>query len=457
MLSAGAIRVRHCGGCSRRELLTAGGVGALGLSLPSWLRAQSVAADRVAQADAVIFLWLWGGPSHVDLFDPKPKAAVEYRGPFSPIATATPGLHFTELLPRLAARSERLAVIRSLHTDSNDHGIAGTHGLTGASSGAISLGGQTMPGRLQPATGAIVAATSRSPAGRLPHNIALGAPLHQGHRRIAGENAAFLGPAFDPFRVEYDAADGVKLAKLQLAEEITPDRIANRRRLSAAFDDVARAAASSRAFESVDHYYQQAVDLLTAGAAREAFDLTAESEAVRNEYGWFRFGQSCLLARRLVERGVRFVQVNWSSHVEPIEDAGDGGWDMHDRNFPQLQDRHGWMLDQAASALLDDLHERGMLQRTLVVAMGEFGRHPQINAKAGREHWEHCYSGLLAGGGLPGGAVIGASDRTGAYPTTRPTTPADVAMTVYAALGLGAADLTELGLAPAGEAIEELV
>ena len=181
-----------------------------------------------------------------------------------------------------------------------------------------------------------------------------------------------------------------------------------------------------------------------------------ESPKTRERYGQHRFGQCCLIARRLVEAGLPFVQVNWSTHVECPEDAGDGGWDMHDRYFQIMQDRHGWMLDRALSALLDDLQDRRLLESTLVLAVGEFGRMPKINEKAGREHWNNCYSALIAGGGVQGGRIVGASDKRGEHPADRPATPADLGATILSRMGIGAAEITGVGLTPSGQVIEEL-
>ena len=197
--------------------------------------------------------------------------------------------------------------------------------------------------------------------------------------------------------------------------------------------------------------------MLTSPAASKVFDLSRESDAVKDRYGRTRFGQSCLLGRRLVEHGVPFVQVNWSDHVEAEEDSGDGGWDHHYRNFQIMQDRHAPWLDRALSALLDDLHERGLLERTLVVVMGEFGRSPKINDKAGRDHWEHCYSALLAGGGVHGGRVVGSSDAHGGHPHDHAVTPADIAATVQHAVGITSEQAATLGLSGAGKVIDELL
>ncbi len=456
MLKIGRLQPHECRGVSRRELLSAGMLSAIGVSLADLLRWQAEAAEeRKAPAKSTILLWLWGGPSHLDSLDMKPKAPVEYRGPYAPIATSVPGIEIGELQPKLAQRAHKFSIIRSLRGTSNDHGIAGTIGLTGNTAGAASLSGQTIAGALQPNHGAIVSKVlGFSPT--VPRFITVGGHLHQGKRAITGEGAAALGPMHDPFRLEYHPERGIEIPHLKLAEGLTPSGIDARERLLTEFDQLARNVDRSESISRLDAYYQQAFSLLTKAGSRELFDLSREPDQLRRRYGRFRFGQCCLLARRLVEAGTRFVQVNWSSHVEPVEDTGDGGWDMHDRYFQQYQDRHAWMLDQALSALLDDLDERGLLQETTVVAVGEFGRTPKINNKSGRDHWEHCYSGIVAGGGLRPGRVVGASDRLGEYPINRPATSADLFATVLTQMGIDTTALTTNGLLPQGTAIEEL-
>lgn len=456
MLAFGRIFGRGCGGVTRRELLRAGSCSALGLGLADALRARAVAADAAPRARSVILLWLWGGPSHLDTFDMKPAAPAEFRGPYRPVSTNVPGIEISELLPRLARRADRYALVRSMRHESNDHGIAGTIGLTGSSAGAISLGGQTLPGTLEPAMGAVVG-RHRGFRPTLPEFVSLGGFLHQGKRRIAGEGGGRLGLAHDPFRLDYDPAAGVKLHDWQLMDGVTADGLGSLVDLRERFNELSDRLDRSTVTANLDRYYRQALSLLTSSESRKVFELDDEPDALRRRYGRFRFGQCCLIARRLVEAGVGFVQVNWSSHVEPIEDAGDGGWDTHDRNFPQLQDRHCWMLDQALSALLDDLRDRGLLESTVVIAMGEFGRSPQINARAGREHWQHCYSALLAGGGIRVGQVVGASDPRGEYPASRPTTPGDLAVTAFDLLGIRTPELTDQGLVPQGSVVEALV
>jgi membrane-anchored protein YejM (alkaline phosphatase superfamily) len=243
---------------------------------------------------------------------------------------------------------------------------------------------------------------------------------------------------------------------LNLIKGTTREGLFARRDLLKKMDRADEVLGKSPSTERFDQFHQQAFSLLTSPKSQEVFDLKREKETLRRRYGRFRFGQCCLMARRLIEAGSRFVQVNWSSHVEPVEDTGDGGWDMHDRNFQQFQDRHAWMLDQAVSTLLTDLEQRGMLDDTVVVAVGEFGRTPKINAKAGRDHWHHCYSGLVAGGGFRTGLVIGSSDRRAEHPASNPLTPADLFTTVLSQIGIGTTQLTSVGLTPLGRLIESL-
>jgi hypothetical protein len=459
MLDLGCQRLSDCQRVSRRALLQVGSLGALGLSLADLLRWKAAGAAETAAAPpakSIILLWLWGGPSHLDTFDLKPKAPVEYRGPFAPIDTSAPGIRICELLPQLAARADKYAIIRSLHHNSNDHGIGGTIGLTGSDAGGASLGGPIQPGRLQPTHGSIVSRVL-GPGEKLPRYVTIGGHLHQGKKPITGEGASYLGPMYDPFRLDYDPDEGVKLPQLKLLDGVSAGGLSSRRDLLKAIDGLNRRMDSSPDMARLDAHYQQAFSLLTTGTAQAVFDVGREPEKLRDRYGRYRFGQCCLLARRLVEAGVRFVQVNWSSHVEGIEDTGDGGWDTHDRCFAIFQDRYSWMFDQTLSALLDDLGERGLLGETIVVAKGEFGRTPKINNKAGRDHWEKCYSALVAGGGIHGGQVIGASDRVAEHPVSRAVKPADLFGTVLRRIGIDTTKLTSVNLPPQGEMIEELL
>jgi hypothetical protein len=455
MLLVGRHRSRTCQGISRRALLQVGASSVLGLSLVDQLRRTGRAAPVGGSARSVLLLWLWGGPAQLDTWDPKPGAPLEFRGPFSAIATRVTGVRVCELFPQVARLADRFALLRSLHTGSNDHGVAGTIGLTGSSAGAIGLNGVPLPGSPRPTTGSVVARV-RHERGKLPPFLVVGGRLHQGKKAIVGEGGGSLGGLYDPFRLEYDPQEGTRVPVLQLPFDLTPERLTERSRLLTAFDQMSRRGDEVRASRVLDDYRAQAFAMLTSPAARVAFDLGKEPQKVRQRYGLTRFGQSCLLGRRLVEHGVPFVQVNWSDHVEAEEDAGDGGWDHHYRNFQIMQDRHAPWLDQALSALLEDLQQKGLLERTLVMAVGEFGRSPKINDKAGRDHWEHCYSALLAGGGVRGGVVIGSSDGQAAHPVDHPLTPADLAATVQHAIGVGSEQAQTLGVAVNGKVIEGL-
>jgi hypothetical protein len=456
MLCIGQQQQRTCQTWTRRSFLQAGGSSVLGLSLSDMLRWQAEAGAPLAgSAKSVLLIWLWGGPAHLDTWDPKPNAPLEYRGPFSPIATAVPGVRIAELFPKMAQVAGSFSIIRSMHTSSNDHGVAGTIGLTGSAAGGVNLGGKPLPGSARPAIGSVVARVRgfRPP---LPPFMVVGGRLHQGKKAIIGEGGGPLGALYDPFRLEYDAMQGFKIHALQLAPELTPDRLEDRQKLWQALDNLDRQTERFHSAKAIDEYRAQAFALLTSPASRKIFDLSQEPSELVDRYGRTRFGQSCLLARRLVEHGVPFIQVNWSDHVEAEEDSGDGGWDHHYRNFQIMQDRHAPWLDQTLATLLTDLRERGLLDRTLVVALGEFGRTPKINDKAGREHWEHCYSALVAGGGTRGGRVIGSSDPRGERPHDHPVTPADVAATIHHCVGITSEQAATVGLTPSGRIIEEL-
>jgi hypothetical protein len=461
MLLVGRQRQRTCQTLCRRAFLQVGASSVLGLSLADALRAREAGGRNPGSAKAVILLWLWGGPSQLDTFDPKPNAPLEYRGPFATIPTRIPGVRFTELFPKLAGVSDKLALIRTLVTPSNDHGIAGTVGLTGSPAGGTGLDGKPLPGAPRPATGAVVAKgrtllAGRTAASDLPPFLVVGGKLHQGHKAIVGEGGGPLGAMYDPFRLEYDPVLGTKVPALQLPEGLTPERLTDRQTLMHALSRAEQRLADAQRANALDDYRARAFAMLTSPSARQMFDLSKEPPKLADEYGRTRFGQSCLLARRLVESGVPYVQVNWSDHVEAEEDAGDGGWDHHYRNFQIMQDRHAPWLDQAMTALVNDLHRRGLLASTLVLAVGEFGREPKVNDKAGREHWPGCYSALLAGGGVVGGRVIGTSDAKAAKPADTPLTPGDLCATVHHAAGLTSEHITGMGLTPAGRVIEEL-
>lgn len=456
MLRAGRILAADCQAISRRSLLEIGSLGAINVTLADLLRARSEAKEDAPPAKSVILLWLWGGPSHIDSFDPKPTAQLEYRGPYAPIATANPGLQVCEFFPLLAQRAAKYSVIRSMNHESNDHGIAGTISLTGSIQGARSLGGVSLPGQVLGTHGSVISKVDGFHP-KVPRFVTIGKKLYQGPQYITGDEGGSLGPIHDPFRVNYVPGTGVQLPDLQLIDGVTSDGLSHRRKLLEQFDQLARFTETSLPAQRFDKFYDRAFSLLTSSETRGVFDLDQEPGKLRNKYGRHHFGQCCLLARRLVEAEVRFVQVNWSSHVEGAEDGGDWGWDMHDRYFQVFQDRHSWQLDQAMSALLDDLEERGLLQETVVVAAGEFGRTPKINPKAGRDHWNPCYSAVVAGGGFTPGLVIGSSDAHGEYPLNRPVKPADLFSTALHQIGITTTRLTGVGITPLGHLIEELM
>jgi uncharacterized protein (DUF1501 family) len=458
MLLVGRHRTRTCQGVTRRELLQVGASSVLGLSpLDLARRAHAAGAAPEGKVKSVLLLWLWGGPSHLDTWDPKPSAPAEFRGPFTAIPTRTTGVRVCELFPEVAQRTDKIAILRSLKTQHNDHGIAATIGLTGSIAGGVGLDGKPTAGSARPTLGSTVARV-RGQGGELPPFLVVGGKLHQGKKPIVGEGGGSLGGPYDPFRLVYDQEAGAaRVPALQLPAELTPDRLTDRRTLLRAFDGLTRRIDDLRAARALDDHRSQAFAMLTSAEARKAFDLAGEPGRVKERYGLTRFGQSCLLARRLVESGVPFVQVNWSDHVEAEEDAGDGGWDHHYRNFQILQDRHAPWLDQSLAGLLDDLQERGLLSSTLVLAVGEFGRSPKINDKAGREHWEHCYSALAFGGGVRGGQVVGSSTPRGEHVHDRPITPADLVTTVQHAVGVTSEQAQTLGVAlDGGKVIEEL-
>jgi hypothetical protein len=456
MLLVGRQDQRTCQGWTRRAFLQAGGSAVLGLTLADLLRWQAQGAAGHGTARSVIFVWLWGGPSHIDMWDPKPNAPLEYRGPYQAAETKVPGIRISELFPQLADLADQFSIVRSLHTASNDHGVAGTIGLTGSMTGAVDLGGKALGGSARPATGAIVA-RAKGFKSALPPYLVVGGRLHQGKKSIIGEGGGTLGALYDPFRLDYEPGKGVQVPALQLSPGLSPERLGDRQQLLKAFDRLQQDTDRLHGARALDDYRSQAFALLTSPASQKAFDLSGEPANLLERYGRTRFGYSCVLARRLAEKGVPFVQVNWSDHVEAEEDGGDGGWDCHYRLFQVLQDRQGPMLDQALAALLTDLRERGMLASTMVVVVGEFGRTPRItDREAGRDHWPGCFSALVAGGGVAGGRLIGSSTSRGEQPRDYPVTPADLAATIHQAVGINAETAATLGLNNGGKVIEQL-
>lgn len=443
MFHIGRFDASSCGGLTRRSFLAV----AAGAPFVSALGpAEAQAAVDKAKAKSTVFVWLWGAPSHIDTFDPKPLAPTAYRGPFSPIGTRVPGVRFTELLPRLAARSDRFSVVRSNVTFASGHPQAGTLGLCGY---------EESPVKQAPAFGAIVA--RHRGGGTLPPYLMLGRGVPRDVvRPVMGYGGGDWGQAYDPFRVACDDLGAVDIPALQLAEGLNPLRLTDRQHLADEFDGLHRRVTDER-FEKWDRAGQQAFALLTSAEARRAFDLGREPPAVRQAYGQTAFGQSLLLARRLVEASVPFIHVNWSEYVEALTPNTDFGWDTHIHNFDLLPTRHCPIFDRAFAAFLDDLQSRSLLDQTLVVCLGEFGRTPKINNRAARDHWPQCYFSLWAGGGIKPGRVVGASNDKGEEPITRPIPPPDVGTTIAELMGVDSVARAKLNALPGGRTIDELL
>ncbi|MSR57539.1 MAG: DUF1501 domain-containing protein [Planctomycetaceae bacterium] len=445
MFDVGSFRTRTCGTIGRRSFLRLAGSVPLALGLPGARIAQ--AEVKRPRAKSVIFVFLWGAPSHLDTCDPKPDAPTEYRGPFRAIATKTPGLFFSELLPRIASRSDRFSIIRTHATTEPGHPDAGTAALTGF---------KEVPAPVQPNFGSIVA-KHRGNRGSLPPFVSLArGVVMDGGRRIEGYGGGTLSPAFDPMLVGCSGEGEIDIPALRLLEGLNPLRIRDRAQLVDQIDAVPRSLERA-GFDSWNRNFHSAYDLLLTPQARQAFDLTRESEQTRGRYGYTVFGQSSLLARRLVEAEVPYIQLNYSRHVEALNPGFEFGWDTHLYNFELLQDQHCPILDRAYSALLDDLYDRGLIDQTLVVMMGEFGRTPRISANAARDHWPPCYFSIWSGGGVQPGRVIGTSDRLGEYPRGTPIPPLMVGTTIAELAGLDTQARAEMNVLSGGQVIDGLL
>jgi hypothetical protein len=416
-------------------LLQAGTAGLAGLCLPTLLRAAS-ASSITPRAKHLIFLHQFGGPSHIDTFDMKPHAPERIRGEFKPIATGQPGLSITEHLPRFATVLDRFAQVRSVHHTMRNHNSATYYSLTGHAPPLDDIRLRDTQ-ELYPAYGSTVARLRPADDGAIPSFAAFPHVLRDGSV-TPGQHASFLGKAYDPFFLGQDPnRASFRLPELTLPARLTLDRLSDRRSLQKVIDAQTNLMSWSETAQGVDAFYARALSMLESPRVREAFDLRCEPDRVRDEYGRTTYGQSCLLARRLIESGVRFVSV----YFAPFIGGATGGWDTHGDNFKQLKRRLLPITDQTVPTLIRDLAARGLLDETLVVWMGEFGRTPRImNTQQfgpdGRDHWPLCYTVLFAGGGITPGAVYGASDRIGAYPALDPVTPDDIAATMFWALGI---------------------
>lgn len=407
---------QRCDGVTRRDTLRLGTLTALGLCLSDLFRHRAGAADnKPVRAKSCILLWLDGGPSHLETFDVKPDAPAEVRGPFAAIATNVGGMQISELLPRTAQIADQIAIVRSLTSPLGEHGLANHYVLTGY---------KPSPVLHHPSYGSVVTHV-RSGRHVLPPYVAIPEA-----KSTAG--AGFLGLSHEPFMTGGDPSKpDFRVRDLEFFPGVTDARINRRREFLAEFDAAQAVVESTGA--RTDSPFDQAYRLVTTPEAKRAFDLAAEPAEVRARYGSRMFGQSCLLARRLVERGVPFVTVQ------------NTGWDTHDGLVLRLRDGYSGakvgvglvpIFDQGFAALIDDLHTHGLLDETLVIAMGEFGRTPKLNVRGGRDHWPRVFSAVLAGGGISGGQAIGASDRVGESPQDRAVTPSDLACTIYTLLGI---------------------
>jgi uncharacterized protein (DUF1501 family) len=428
-----------CSGVSRRTFLRVGGLAAFGLGLPQYLRAKAEAPATRAKAKRCILLWMQGGPSHIDTFDPKPDAPAEIRGEFGTLPTTLPGVRFCDPLPMLAQQTDHLAVIRGHDPKNGSHGVADHLMMSGHKFNA------SLP---FPCFGSVVAKERGYDRGMLPF-VQLGKSID---RRFNGGIAGFLGDEYNPFEVPDDpSSPQFKVRDLALASDAERRRLDRRYAMLADLENYQKTTETSGVEKARDEFYEKAHGIITGPAAKKAFDLTQESEKTRDRYGKNSLGQGCLLARRLIDAGVQFVTVT------------DGGWDTHTDNFKSLKARLLPRVDRGLSALIEDLNTRGMLDETLVVWFGDFGRTPKVNPTAGRDHWSTAGVALMAGGGLKVGQVIGQTNAMAEYVTDNPVSPQDIAATIYTVMGVPlhtwykAQDGRPIELCPEGKAIKQLV
>jgi len=420
---------------SRRELLRIGGTGLMGLSLSRLLAAAEAGAPAgarrgasVPRADSLIVLMLNGGPSHLDMWDMKPTAPDNIRGQFKPIASSLPGVPVCEHLPKLAQQMHQVALVRSMnHSVNNAHALAVYTAMTGDDRGdANKIVGNSASD--QPSPGAILAKIRPSQSGAVPH-VCLPYMTKEGAGGPPqpGFFGGWLGRQFDPLWVLKDpSAADFSVPEFTLASDVSVERLASRGQLLTSLNHPL----DSAAMGTMNRFQQRALDVLTSEMVRGAFRLDQEADGTRENYGPNIYGQSVLLARRLIESGTRVVTISWAPDANAT-------WDTHGGNFKKLQGTLLPQFDAACGSLLADLADRGLLDRTLVAVIGDFGRTPKINNNdGGRDHWNYCYTVMLAGGGIRPGFVYGASDKTGAFPADRPATPGDLVATLYHLLGI---------------------
>jgi hypothetical protein len=422
-------RVHFCDGVSRRDFLHAGSLGLLGLTMPHFFRLKAMGAVQANKDVNCIQLMLVGGPSQLDTWDMKPDATTSIRGPFKPIKTNVSGIEISEIFPRMATHADKFALLRSVY-----HTAAAVHD-TGCQ---MMQTGRLFQGGLESPNYGSVLRFEKGANGDMPPNVLLPYTIGQlGGNLPHGDTAGFLGKAYDPFVLNADPADpNFKVPDLLPPDYISAVRVDRRRSWREMIDQsVKYFEESNQDSKLMDGTFNQAYTLMTSTTAREAFDLTQEPDDVRKRYGMNRFGQGCLLARRLVERGVRFVTLNMFETV-----FNEITWDIHgSAPFSPIScysDLVGPMFDNGYSSLLEDLSKTGLLDTTMVLATGEFGRTPRINPAGGRDHWPQCWTVVMAGGGIKGGQVVGSSDAIAAAPKDRPVMPANIAATIYKCLGV---------------------
>ena len=440
---------------TRRDLLRVGGASMLGLSLGSMFELQAMAntggGPGWGKAKSIILVYLQGGPSHIDLWDPKENVPDNVKSAFSNISTKIPGVQFTELLPKLSKVNDKFTMIRSMSYTPNglfNHTAAIYQMMTGYTTDKVSPSGQLEPPSPKdfPNFGSNIIRLRPPTEPMLPF-VMLPRPLQESNVVGKGGTAGFLGKSFDPYTLyptgddmDMEKMSRIKVDDLQLRPEVFPERLMRRARLRDLISKQMPSVDAAVKDHNLNEYYDRALNLIVSGRARDAFDLTQETEATRELYGRNTFGQSCLLARRLVEAGTRVVEVVWPK----VANSDNHSWDVHVELTKRMKNQSGPMLDGGLSGLMTDLDERGMLEDTMVVAVGEFGRSPQRgvstsgngNSNDGRDHWPYCYTACVAGGGIKRGYVHGKSDKTASGPLENPVHPGELLATIYHAFGI---------------------
>lgn len=434
----------NCDGYTRRDVLRVGGLSALGLTLANFFRAQAVAQENAPAAQNrrnvnCILMWMQGGPSHIDTFDPKPDAPLEIRGEFNTIQTRQPGVRIVEHFPLLAQQFDKLSLIRGHDPQNGSHGVADHIMMTGH---------RFNPALPFPCFGSVVAKERGYRDGMFPF-VQMGRAID---RRFNGGIGGFLGDQYNPFEVHDDpSSPNFRVRDLSIPDEADRRRLERRYTMLQEMDRYQRDMEANATVQARDAFYERAHALITSPAAKRAFDLGQEPDRVRDQYGRNSLGQSCLLARRLIESGVHFVTVT------------DGGWDTHVQNFRSLKDRLLPRLDRAYAALLADLDTRGLLENTLVVWFGDFGRTPVVNPSAGRDHWSTAGVATMGGGGIRTGLTVGATNARAEVVVDTPVRPQDLAATIYHALGIPlntwyrAQDGRPIELVPTGRPVRQLI